>query len=723
MFNLTCMMYAGKNFYFMKSKNFQIKPTLFFKHWQRKGYSVFNTIGKCVKIGALSFAYSMIMITTPNYAQTDTSEVYKTLDMDEIIVSAQRAPVVYSRLSRIVNVISEDELSLSPVSSLPEALSQTPGVDIRERGPMGVQADMSIRGGSFDQNLILLNGIDVTDPQTGHFALNIPVNIADVRKVEILQGSGSRVFGPNAFKGAVNIITKPLDTNQINLRLLAGEHGLYEAGVNTNLSHSLFQHFISFSRRKSNGFVENTDFTISNLFYHGVFTFDSGELDMQVGYQNKAYGAQSFYTPEYPHQFEENEVKFASLSASLGNKLKVKPSVYWRKHNDRFELFRESSGWYGREDGFFVKEEKDTAKYVQGVYEPWNYYSEHNYHTTDIFGGGSNFSYRSFLGRTSLGIEFRQENIKSNVLGEPAGEVIENKGEPNGYYDKEYSRNRADLYFEHAYYLSDLTISGGVLGSISSEFEGVEFYPGIDLSYQINRQYNFFTSYNKSLRLPTFTDLFYEGPANKGNPDLVPEKITTYETGMKILKQDFSGYFSLFYSKADDVIAWVLLDEQDNNDTWVSRNLTEVENKGAEAMLTKKINIPVIDKAKVQYTFLDQNKITDGFQSKYSLSYLRHKLDIHLIGSVGKHLDIIFHSSYRDRNGSFRYYDHQEDSYTGERPYKPYWLFEGKVRWQSNSWELYLSVNNIFNKNYYSIGNIATPGRWIKAGVSKNIGF
>ncbi|MFP4046807.1 MAG: TonB-dependent receptor [Bacteroidales bacterium] len=706
----------------MKRKNFQIKSTLFFKRWQRKSYSVFNTLGKCIQIGALSFTYSLVMISTPNYAQTDSSEVFKTLDMDEIIVSAQRSPVVYSRLSRIVNIISEDDLTLSPVSSLQEALGNTPGIDIRERGQMGVQADMSIRGGTFDQNLILLNGIDVTDPQTGHFALNIPVNLSDVKKIEVLKGSGSRVFGPNAFKGAVNIITQPLDTNEIELSLLTGEHGLYEAGINTNFKHNNFKHFVSLSQRGSDGYIENTDFSLSNLFYHGVFGFDSGEMNMQAGYQNKAYGAQSFYTPEYPYQFEENEIKFASLSASIGKKFKVEPSVYWRRHNDRFELFRESPEWYKREGGYFVKGGKDTAKYTPGVYEPWNYYGGHNYHTTDVWGGGLNLSYRSILGKTAIGMEFRQEDILSNVLGEPMDNNQEMKGDPNGVYDKKYTRKRGDIYLEHRYHLSDFTVSAGILGSVTDEYEGgMKFYPGIDISYEFKHRYSMYASYNQSLRLPTFTDMFYNGPANEGNPNLSPEKISSYEVGWKYTDKGFSAYSSLFYSKADDIIAWVLLDEQSNNEKWVSRNLTEVLNRGIEIKLQKHFDIPVIERATVQYTYLDQNKLTDGFQSKYSLSYLKHKLDIDVNCSLSDSWYLSLQSNYKDRNGSFRYYDKEEKTYKGDRSYNPYWIFNSKVHWRNDAWTVFLSVNNIFDIDYFSYGNITAPGRWVKGGIKKTI--
>ncbi|HBX87582.1 MAG TPA: vitamin B12 receptor, partial [Marinilabiliaceae bacterium] len=89
------------------------------------------------------------------------------------------------------------------------------GVDIRERGPLGMQADVSMRGGSFDQVMILLNGINISDPQTGHHGLNLPVDLESIERVEILRGPAARVYGPNAFDGAINFVTKSSSQNEV----------------------------------------------------------------------------------------------------------------------------------------------------------------------------------------------------------------------------------------------------------------------------------------------------------------------------------------------------------------------------------------------------------------------------------------------------------------------------------------------------------------------------
>ena len=195
------------------------------------------------------------MHTSPNYAQTDTLTISKNIDIDEIIVTSKRSPVVYSKLSRIVNSLSEEVINDMPAGNLEDALTHLPGLDIKQRGPEGVQADLSIRGGSFDQNLVMLNGINMNDPQTGHFALNLPVDFSAVDKIEILKGSGSRIFGPNAYSGVLNIITRPADTNLIDVRLKGGENGYYKTALNTNLSTGDLRTLLSVSKTASAGYI------------------------------------------------------------------------------------------------------------------------------------------------------------------------------------------------------------------------------------------------------------------------------------------------------------------------------------------------------------------------------------------------------------------------------------------------------------------------------------
>jgi iron complex outermembrane receptor protein len=389
-------------------------------------------------------------------------------------------------------------------------------------------------------------------------------------------------------------------------------------------------------------------------------------------------------------------------------------------------LFREDKEWYRRDEGFFIQSPDDTAKYQPGIYLPWNYYDGHNYHLTDIYGAKFSSTFTTIAGETSLGFDFRSENIWSNVLGNPMEDTISAVNESHGFYDKKYSRTIMDYYLEQNLYLGDVSVSAGLVGSWSNEFSlGWKIYPGIDLSYRFARGWKVYGTYNRSLRLPTFTDLFYSGPSNTGNPDLKPEKVNSYEGGLKMSYPGITGYMAGFVYDADNIIAWTR--PSGNVDQWKTKNLTELISRGVEFSLTaypRRIfdaDMP-LKGIGVDYTFIDQEKITDGFESKYSLNYLNHNLGINL--SAGwRQWSFSIVSSYTDREGRYLKYNSAKNQYTSEVKYKPVWVIDGKASYRLSRWEIYLNVSNLFNNRHYDIGNVKTPGRWIKFGVEKRFGL
>src|SRR5690606_7077169 len=130
-------------------------------------------------------------------AQTDTT----TQKLDEIIIQENRIQIPFSKQSRNISLVDRQQIETTPARSLPEVLTFVPGVDVRQRGVTGIQADIGIRGGSFEQTLMLLNGIKLSDPQTGHHMMNVPVPLVNVDRVEVLKGPASRIFGQNAYTG------------------------------------------------------------------------------------------------------------------------------------------------------------------------------------------------------------------------------------------------------------------------------------------------------------------------------------------------------------------------------------------------------------------------------------------------------------------------------------------------------------------------------------------
>lgn len=672
------------------------------------------------------FGLCFFLFSGPVIGQKDSLRLGDTLDIDQVVVSARRTPVVYSRLSRIVSTTEEEEIDKLPVMSIHGVLDNISGVDVRQRGPLGIQSDLSIRGSSFDQNLILLNGIDITDPQTGHFALNLPVSLSDVKEIEVLKGPGSRVFGPNAFGGAVNIITAPADSGRLQFGLLGGSHGLWQAKALGSFRLGNLHSHMSVSRSSSKGYMENTDFSTLSVYYQGIMEWEDERLQLQIGHKDKGYGAQGFYTPQYPHQYEQARLTLMSIGMQMEGTLEVHPVIYWRRHRNRFELFREGAGWYSRQEDYWVKGERDTAKYASGNYSPQNYYSGHNYHMTDIYGVKLNNSFGSVMGKTSFGFDLRSEQIWSNVLGKPMGDTLPASGEPFGYYDKQYHRTLVNFYGEHNVYVGGFSISAGILVSRDNEQEpGWRYYPGMDLSYRFSRWLTAYSSYNHSLRMPTFTDLFYEGPSNTGNAELKPEEIDAYEAGLKVHSGVFKGHLSFFYHDAGDLIAWSRRDDAPGQVRWKAQNLTRLINQGLEFSLTARlaealnISFP-LDRFALHYTHMDQRKITSTHQSKYSLNYPEHQFKGDFFGHVGR-LRYSVSVNYLNRAGKYLKYDFNAQQYVGEVVFKPYWMFDAKLDYRFEGWKFHVEVTNLFDQQYNDIGNIHLPGRWFKVGINRTI--
>lgn len=658
-----------------------------FKRWGRKAYSLFSVIKRPVRIGVLMAVYTSVAEPELVFAQPDSSKVSMEYNLDEVEVSAQRAPVAFSQVARIVSVIEREEIEAAPVQSIQELLEYALSVDVRQRGVHGVQADVSVRGGSFDQTLILLNGINISDPQTGHHSLNLPVSLKSIQRIEILQGPAARVFGPNAFSGAINIITTPEGESNVYLDVSGGQHKLTDATISVNVTRGNLKQFVAFNRMSSDGYIDNTDFKTLNAFYQASIDTKPGIFDFQAGRTNKDFGANSFYTATYPNQFEATKTTFASVKFESDTKLHLTPSVYWRRHQDRFELFRNN---------------------------PASWYAGHNYHLTEVFGSNLNAWVASSLGKTAFGAEIRSENVWSNVLGKTLTNKIEVPGESGNYFTKSYSRTIISYFAEHSVYLEKLSASVGAMANRISDLGfGWNIYPGFDLSYQISKPVKIYGSFNSSLRMPTFTDLFYSGPTNLGNPDLKPEKSITYEGGFKLAYQGFSGHVMAYQRRGKDLIDWIRTSETDK---WQTQNLTKIYSNGiefsGELYPEKVFKIPAfVTKIGVNYAYGTLNKGTNNVFSYYVLDNLKHKFDLEIAHKIWKNLKGSWRTSYQDRNGMR----------TTTEAYQPFWLVNARVFWKTPSTEIYLLASNLFDTRYFDFGVIEQPGRWISMGVSHRL--
>ncbi|MFA9390470.1 MAG: TonB-dependent receptor plug domain-containing protein [Prolixibacteraceae bacterium] len=683
----------------MKEKSIVKKKPLIFRRWNNKGYAVFSSLKKSIVIGCLLVSY--LLFANPNAvaAQDDSTAVTKNYDLESIDVTAEQLPETYSSISRVVASITKSEIERAAVSTFNELLEYAANIDIKQRGTNGVQADISIRGGSFDQVLVLLNGVNITDPQTGHHNLNLPIDLNSIERIEILKGPGSWKFGPGAFSGAVNIITGTSEVNTIKVQLNAGQFKLNEEKVNIGFHLKNTSHLLAANHASSDGYVSNTDYKITNLFYHGKISMEKSELSLQAGATDKAFGANSFYTAKYPDQYEETQTYFASASFKTQfKKLQFEPRIYFRRNNDRFVLFRnEAPSWYTKD----------------------------NYHTSNVFGTNLLANYMHGTNAvTSFGIDERLESIMSTNLGELSTDVVFSPVNDTIALDHFHSRSNFSAFIGHKHYFNQFVVNVGLNASSNSDIAGKWFFfPGVDMNYNLDKHSSFFASANKTMRMPTYTDLYYTGPSNQGNPDLLPEQAIGYELGYKYQHEMVQYSFTGFYVQGENLIDWV---RQADETVWKTLNYAELNTVGFEFEL--KTNLQEVFPSqgifrdfKINYTNVNQTKVETDLVSNYSLNYLKHRIDIALNHIIWKGIRANWHVAFQDRNGQ---YEQIVDKVSeGLVDYAPFACTDLKIYWNHKGWNIYSSLNNLFNVNYYDIGNVPQPGRWIKFGLAKKLEF
>ena len=620
------------------------------------------------------------------------------LTTSAITVTAERIPVLIKNSGRTVYSIPQKELNLYPGNSIQDKIQYLPGVDLRQRGASGVQADLSLRGSSFDQVLVLFNGIKMNDIQTGHHNLDFPVDLDAVGSIELLQGGASRTLGPNAFAGAVNIMTPTDSPGFLKINAAGGKYNYYNYGVTFSQDLSHFSEtcqglslFASLAKKKSDSYIHNTDYNYNNAYAMLKYKSNFGIFDLQGGISSKQFGANSFYTAEYPNQFEETKTLFSALSFNSGTENHLKVDFYWRRHYDKFELFRDN---------------------------PPEWYTSHNYNRTDVLGSEADYSFHTVIGTSSFGAEYRHEKLFSTNLGEIMSPPIDVPNE-NVKYTKDGKRDNVNIYFEHSKNIGNFFVSAGMLANYYSDYNW-NVYPGLDLNYKISETNSIYGNIHKSLRVPTYTDLYYSDPISIGNPNLKPEKSLSYEVGYRFNSEVFATNVSLFRREGKDLIDWAY---NVSDKKWHSMNVTEANTNGIEVECS--INMQrllnsefLINRIKLSYTYIDVDKAKSDFISEYVMDFMKHKFSADLLFTPINKLSADLKLNYNTRNGNYINYAEQKT-----KKYGSYFTLDAKFNYNFSFVNLFIDATNITNTKYFAVSNVTMPGFVIKGGISLQFDF
>lgn len=632
----------------------------------------------------------------------DSAGVYK---LEAVSVTGSRVPASLGQSARMVTVLDSVSIASMPVKTINDVLKYMAGADVRQRGAFGMQTDISLRGGTHDQIAVLLNGINISDPHTGHNAADFPVDMNEIDRIEIIEGPAARVYGTSSLVGAINIVTKAGPENSLSLRTEGGSFGFFNAGARVSLSSSKLYNQISASFSRSDGYSRNkegglnSDFKAAKAFYQGEFQGKDVLMKWQAGLSGKGFGSNTFYSAKFDNQFEKTLKTFTAFQAETKGFFRFKPAVYWNRSQDSFELIR-----------------GDASKI------PFNH------HLTNVFGLNLGGFFETMLGKTAIGAEMRVEDIISTNLGEALSSPI--SGGSDIVYKKGLNRTSLSYYIEHNAVFRNFTFSAGLAAvGNTGKLDNFRLYPGVDMSYRFLDNWKLYASYNTSYRLPTFTELYYSVGGHKADKNLREERMQAAEAGLKYMRRGVRVIASLYYHLGSDMIDWIKDLSLGEAAQWTSVNHTRLNTFGQEVSL--RFDLPsllgredfFLRNINLSYSHIKQDKQAGhNIQSRYAMEYLRNKFVAQTDFRIFKNLFMNISYSFNDRVGGYELFKDGKSTDT-KVDYVPYSLLDAGLSWSASSYRIYLEANNILNKTYFDHGNVPQPGLWIRAGVALDLRF
>lgn len=714
-------------------KQFLIKRSVRFRQFSHKAYAAFCSLHREVTIGRLAgyitdlemlkqgksiavcalalCAASMSVDADDGVPPDSTLLTSRQLSLQEVLVVSQKAEV-HSEAYRLITQVSHNEIEALPIQTVADILQYLPGLDVRTRGSNGAQADISMRGGTFDQVLIMLNGVSLNDFHTGHYTLNIPISTELIERVEVLQGTSVSLHG--AFSGAINIVTKEMKDSEeenarnhdVTLKLTAGMNGLVNPELAATIRDGETQINLSAEYSRAEGYYaplpsekealacRNSDFQLANLYLQTRWR----GLDLQVGAQWKDAGLGMGYGFGSQDQFDATRTAFAAARYEYRwGAWRLDAQAAYRANYDRYEWHR-GQRLYG------------------------------NFHFSQTATAAITTHYASRIGTTSFGVSVRNENIHSTNLGDtirPDGQVpnvVDFPLKDVRVLDLVHGGNRLHLnyYAEQSFYYAGLSASIGINGTYNTQF-GHHLGGGANIGYSFDKGGTLYANANRSLRMPTFTDLYYNAGNQLGNRNLKPEEAWLLSVGYKgewqmANAEKNAGTLLLaadwYYRWGKNIIDWVYVAE-DTKRPYHAENQQRVNATGFELSVVYRLNEWLrcisVDYA---YTYLDLDLKESG--SRY-LDYLSHKLAIHLEHGIYRGLGAAWTIRFQKREGQYNNADGIVEDY------RPIWLLDGELFWQNSFLRISAECTNITNTHYYDYGGILQPGAWAKIAIKARL--
>jgi len=590
----------------------------------------------------LRFAFTLFLVATSSIIaqQTQTRQ-----ELDTVLIKSTRIDVPFKENARTIQIITADIIKKSAATNVAELLQQVAGVDIRRRGTAGSQADLYIRGGGFDQTLLLIDGIKMDDAQTGHHTLNAALPIEVIERIEIVKGPAARIFGQNAFTGAINIVTKKKLNSTVSANIEAGSFGQLNGSVTFGKETENTTIIAHIGTLTSDGYRTNSDYENYNYFFKGTFNKQKQPINVIATFFDRKFGAQNFYTPPSfgLNEYEETQNSLLGISTTFqSEKFKITPRLYWRRGQDIFLLQRDNPSFY------------------------------RNLHITNKVGAEANASYTSSLGVTGFGLDISRVSISSNNLGDR-------------------NRTMVNLFLEHRFKTGNFDITPGVAVTYFSDFK-FHAFPGLDIGYKVSDNLRAYGNIGYTYRIPTYTDLYYNDSSTTGNPNLKPEEALAQELGLNYNTNNFYATVSVFNRDADNLIDFIRPNTTATK--FEATNIAEVNTKGFEFDANYTFKIKDYNQSlAVGYTFLEDNiKDQDRDLSRYRLNTLKHHFTTRLRTQLFKNVsqNIIYKHAERTDGQSYN-------------------IWDASIIFNFNKFDFTVTANNIFNAEFIETGFVPMP--------------
>ena len=581
-----------------------------------------------------------------SFAQDDSQDLLPEEKLTEVVISSSRLEIPLSQNSHSIQIISADQIKQSGVTNVVDLLQQVAGIDIRRRGVGAAQADLYIRGGTFDQTILLIDGIKMEDAQTGHHTLNFIPPPEVIERIEIVKGPAARTFGQNAFTGAINIITKKDIAKSISLGLQQGSYDQTNGNIMLGSSNEKTSVIGFASKNTSDGYRYNTDYDQNHIFIKSTFFKHKLPLDLITSFSSRKFGGNGFYAnPDAIDQYEETQASLVALSTRVNKGEWIfKPKIYWRRGQDMYE-------------------------FVRGKPEIYR-----NLHITNKVGVAFDASVISDLGNVGMGFDISRVAISSNNLGER-------------------ERTLMNLFIEHRFYLLDklIDITQGLAANYYSDFKWNAF-PGIDLGLNLSPNFKLYSNLGFTYRVPTFTDLYYTDRTTTGNADLLPEEAFSKEVGMRLTQPSYSLSVAYFDRSSSNLIDYV---KKTDTALWKAENIQRLDTQGIDFEFSTNFEFKAIKhRLKIGYSYLENSlrDITFDF-SKYVINNaLKHHWVTSYNTTIFEKITTALVYKYAERTGG-----------------NSYRVLDFNAQWNLKPFELSVSFNNILNEVYSETNLIPMP--------------